>query len=544
MAHPPPPPPATFEDAQESWIRIVQGAERALAVSDGDQYRLSRTRTLLSHVTDQIQRSVPTYFTVNTASPLLATISRLDSALRQAIANSTDSTVSYTIQPASYLPSGSAGGNSKLFIHPDFLSLVVEEYGYGPSHISKILKRNGVEVSARTVRRRIIEQGLRAPNEPSKPVSTRLSEEEVDQIVLDLRSQQPAIGLRYLTGALRAEGIRIPRAVLRASVHRIDPFPTLFAETRRSYAQRRVYSNGGSNNTWHHDGQHGLIGNGIVIHGFIDGHSRLVTGLRASGNNRATTVLSLFLSATAEYGVPSRVRGDRGGENVQVAYWMERYRGPGRGSYLWGRFVSMFFSSTFPEFANSSLTDSSILRDSSPHNTRIERLWPEVTRLVTSKWQRFFKELEIEGLYNPDIPRHIWLGIFLFLDDINDDLKAFQNQHNQHPLSTANERSPVELFFESMVDRGVRGLWDSATQIDEDLQYVESQDEELGELERLNVNGHVSLEDARCPWGDDEEGWVNMRERMETEWTLDGIERWMRGQEAMLATMDELGVEM
>ncbi|KAJ4464195.1 hypothetical protein C8J55DRAFT_386602, partial [Lentinula edodes] len=41
----------------------------------------------------------------------------------------------------------------------------------------------------------------------------------------------------------------------------------------------------------------GLIRWGIIIHGFIDGYSRLITGLRASNNNRGQTVLSLFLSA-------------------------------------------------------------------------------------------------------------------------------------------------------------------------------------------------------------------------------------------------------
>ncbi|KAJ4473970.1 hypothetical protein C8J55DRAFT_376515, partial [Lentinula edodes] len=41
----------------------------------------------------------------------------------------------------------------------------------------------------------------------------------------------------------------------------------------------------------------GLIRWGIIIHGFIDGYSRLITGLRASNNNRGQTVLSLFISA-------------------------------------------------------------------------------------------------------------------------------------------------------------------------------------------------------------------------------------------------------
>jgi transposase InsO family protein len=74
-----------------------------------------------------------------------------------------------------------------------------------------------------------------------------------------------------------------------------------------------------------------------VIHGYIDGYSRLITGLRASDNNTSQTVLDLFLAAAAVYGVPSRLRGDHGLENLFVAAWMESSRGERRGSYIWGR---------------------------------------------------------------------------------------------------------------------------------------------------------------------------------------------------------------
>lgn len=79
----------------------------------------------------------------------------------------------------------------------------------------------------------------------------------------------------------------------------------------------------------------------IVIHAFIDGKSRLVVGIRASDNNRADTVLKLFLDAIPIHGTPSRVRGDHGVENVRVAEWMEENQGGGRGSYIWGRFVNL-----------------------------------------------------------------------------------------------------------------------------------------------------------------------------------------------------------
>lgn len=70
---------------------------------------------------------------------------------------------------------------------------------------------------------------------------------------------------------------------------------------------------------------------------FVDGYSRLVTGIGVHDNNLAATVLQLFHNARASYGTPSRVRGDHGVENVAVAAWMEEHKGADRGSYIWGR---------------------------------------------------------------------------------------------------------------------------------------------------------------------------------------------------------------
>lgn len=49
-------------------------------------------------------------------------------------------------------------------------------------------------------------------------------------------------------------------------------------------------------------------------------------------------MLNVFLEAKDKHGLPSRVRGDHGTENIQVAAYMMQQRGEGRGSYIWGRY--------------------------------------------------------------------------------------------------------------------------------------------------------------------------------------------------------------
>ena len=58
--------------------------------------------------------------------------------------------------------------------------------------------------------------------------------------------------------------------------------------------------------------------------------------MKVNTNNRAETVLEVFLNAVSKHGKPSRVRGDRGGENIEIAVWMIMNQGANRGSFLWG----------------------------------------------------------------------------------------------------------------------------------------------------------------------------------------------------------------
>ena len=163
----------------------------------------------------------------------------------------------------------------------------------------------------------------------------------------------------------------------------------------------------------------------IVIHGCIDGYSRMITFLGASNNNRAATVLNLFMDAVMQYGVPSRVRCDHGGENNDVCTFMEVYRGEGRGSAIRGRSV---------------------------HNQRIERLWVDLWKGCTHKYYSLFQFLERDGLLDVNYPGLLWCLHYIFLPRLNRDLALFASQWNRHSIRTEKgSPTPRTLFMESML---------------------------------------------------------------------------------------------
>ena len=88
--------------------------------------------------------------------------------------------------------------------------------------------------------------------------------------------------------------------------------------------------------------------------------------IRDATNNISATVRH-FYEAIEKYGIPSRVRSDKGGENILVCYYMVITRGVGRASFLAG---------------------------SSTRNQRIERLWRVVYRCVASTYHSLFHSME------------------------------------------------------------------------------------------------------------------------------------------------------
>ena len=93
-----------------------------------------------------------------------------------------------------------------------------------------------------------------------------------------------------MNGHLVAEGIFVQCTCLRNSIAR-PCSANMHMAPHRIY--RRVYSVPGPNYLWHIDGNHKMIRYRLVVHGGIDEFSRLITYLKCSNNNKASTVVDV-----------------------------------------------------------------------------------------------------------------------------------------------------------------------------------------------------------------------------------------------------------
>lgn len=92
------------------------------------------------------------------------------------------------------------------------------------------------------------------PNNPNPAQHYTISDDDLDDLLIRLRSHYRRAGINMLNGMLRRLGYRIQQERIRMSLLRIDPVRRVFERIR---IRRRHYSVAGPNALWHHDGQHG-----------------------------------------------------------------------------------------------------------------------------------------------------------------------------------------------------------------------------------------------------------------------------------------------
>lgn len=103
---------------------------------------------------------------------------------------------------------------------------------------------------------------------------SQLSDDQLDGLIRNYREQRPTSGIHYVIGYLRRLGLKFQRHRVVSSVKWVDGLGA--AMRRRIAIRRRRYAVRRPNALWHCDGHHKLIRWGIVLHGFVDGYSRLV----------------------------------------------------------------------------------------------------------------------------------------------------------------------------------------------------------------------------------------------------------------------------
>lgn len=128
----------------------------------------------------------------------------------------------------------------------------------------------------------------------------------------------------------------------------------------------------------------------------------------------------------------------------------------------------------------------------SVHNIRIERLWADVTRGFGLKWYNFFMDLEFHGGLDPDNDTHMWLLHHLFLPSINQDAMEWAETWNAHSIRLDGERdrSPLDMFFFSVVQNGLRGPDSHIRPMVEDIQDLATYGVDWEDLENRHLLGH------------------------------------------------------
>ena len=125
----------------------------------------------------------------------------------------------------------------------------------------------------------------------------------------------------------------------------------------------------------------------FVIDGAIDEYSRLALYLIVNTDNLAAGAFQHFLQGVREYGIPSHIRADKGGEFVHIKYFTDEFYGGDQRK--------------------------SLMKGCSFHNQRIEPHWRDVYCKGLDKYHRIFYSMERMGILDVNKAIHQFYILFL-----------------------------------------------------------------------------------------------------------------------------------
>ena len=165
----------------------------------------------------------------------------------------------------------------------------------------------------------------------------------------------------------------------------------------------------------HIDSHQKLIRWKLIIHGCIDGYSRLVIYLHCCNNNKAETVKAQFLQSISIFFWPRCVHSDHGIANIEVTREMlKKSRTPSK-PFLIGLSV---------------------------HNQRTERLWKDVLHYLWNYYIDLLYIMEANEILYPLKEVHLLALQLVFIERINTASLDFIVYWNNHKLRKEHSQTP------------------------------------------------------------------------------------------------------
>lgn len=191
------------------------------------------------------------------------------------------------------------------------VKLYLEE-GYGAKEIAQSVGISTQTLYAWAKRyRECGEEGLHVGGRTGtkKPKERRLKKEIVDQ-----KKKHPGFGIKRIAQALRRFCfLEVSAETVRQTLHEEELIEAPKRKPKRNPSKPRFFERAKPNQLWQSDiFTFRLGGRNAYVIGFLDDHSRYVTGLGLFRSQTAEHVLEVYRTAVAEFGVPKEMLTDNG----------------------------------------------------------------------------------------------------------------------------------------------------------------------------------------------------------------------------------------